>query len=68
MKLDGWRNVQSVKSASSMLYLERRTSIRPFLEENQKRHKMNSNNNRLKRPIYQLRSKMFKKLCYINAR
>ena len=36
-----------------MLYLELKISILPPLEGNDKRHKMNSNNNRLKHLIYQ---------------
>ena len=46
--------LQSVESACSMLYLELKTNILPPLEGNDKRDKINSNNNRLKRPIYQL--------------
>ena len=52
MRLDGWKDIQSVKSTSSMLYLELIS-----LNDNDKKHKMNTNNNRLKRPIYQLRFK-----------
>ena len=44
-EVDGWKDIQSVKSARSMLYLELKTSIVPPLEENDRRHKMNSNNN-----------------------
>ena len=40
-----------------MLYLELKTSILNSLERNGKRSKMNSNNNRLKHPIYQLHFK-----------
>ena len=57
LRLDGWKVMQSVKSACSMLYLELKTSILPPLEGNDKWHKINSNNNRLKRPIYQLHFK-----------
>ena len=45
MRLYGWKDIQSVKSLCSMLYLELKTSILPLLEENDKRHKTNSNNN-----------------------
>ena len=54
MRLDGWNDIHSVKSTCSMLYLELKTSILPPLEGNDKMHKMNSNNYRIKRPIYQL--------------
>ena len=40
-----------------MLYLVFKTIILLPLEGNDKRHKMNSNNNRLKHPIYQLHFK-----------
>ena len=50
LSLDGWKDIQSVKSASLMLYLEL-TSFK----KNDERHKMNANSNRpIKRPIYQL--------------
>ena len=45
MRLDGWKDIQSVKSACSVLYVELKTSILPSLKENAKRQKMNSNNN-----------------------
>ena len=54
MRLDGWNDIQSVKSTCSILYLELKTSILLPLENNDKRHKLNSNNNMLKRPIYQI--------------
>ena len=54
MRLDVWNDIQSVKATCSMLYLELKTSILLPLECNDKRHKLNSNNNMLKRPIYQL--------------
>ena len=57
MRVYGWKDMQSAKSASSMLYLELKTSILPPLEANDKRHKLNSNNNRLKRTIYQFHFK-----------
>ena len=42
--LNGWKHIESVKSAYSMLYLEPKTSILPPFEGNDKRHKMISNN------------------------
>ena len=42
--LSGWKHIESVKSAYSMLYLEPKTSILPPFEGNDKRHKMISNN------------------------
>ena len=45
MRLNGLKDIQSVKSTCSMLYLELKTSILRPLEENDNRHKMNSNNN-----------------------
>ena len=50
-------DMQSVKSAFSILYLEFKTSILHPLEGNDKRYNMNTNNNRQKRPIYQLHFK-----------
>ena len=44
MSLDDWKDIQSVKSACSMLYLELKTSILPSLKGSDKKHKMNSNN------------------------
>ena len=71
MRLDGWKYMQSVTLAYSMLNLELQTSIVPPLAGNDKRHKMNSNNNKLKHPIYQLRTLqecLTEQLRYIQAK
>ena len=46
-----------------MLYLEL-----ALLKGNDRSHKVNTNNSRLKRPIYQFSFKIFDQLCYFHAK
>ena len=50
----GWNDIQFVNSTCSVLYFKLKTSLLPPLEGNDKKHKTNSNNNKLERPIYKL--------------